>query len=111
MTKLKLSNVEDEKPVRITITLSAALHRDLIAYAEILARDSGKPVEPEKLIAPMLEDSSQAIGVSDAAKKALELQLQCTHGRGPRLRADVAVDLRARPAAVAREPVSRVSLQ
>jgi hypothetical protein len=27
----------------------------LVAYAEILARDSGKAIEPEKLIAPMLE--------------------------------------------------------
>lgn len=55
MTKLKLSSVEDEKPVKVTVTLSAALHRNLIAYAEILARDSGKAVEPEKLIVPMLE--------------------------------------------------------
>lgn len=55
MTKLKLSGVEDEKPVKVTVTLSAALHRNLVAYAEILARDSGKAIEPEKLIAPMLE--------------------------------------------------------
>lgn len=55
MAKLKLSSVEDEKPVKVTVMLSAALHRNLIAYAEILARDSGKAVEPEKLIAPMLE--------------------------------------------------------
>jgi hypothetical protein len=55
MTKLKLSAVEDEKPVKVTVTLSAALHRNLVAYAEILARGSGKTVEPEKLIAPMLE--------------------------------------------------------
>jgi hypothetical protein len=55
VTKLKLSSVEDEKPVKVTVTLSAALHRNLIAYAEILARESGKTVEPEKLIAPMLE--------------------------------------------------------
>ncbi|MGJ0510315.1 MAG: DUF2274 domain-containing protein [Methylocystis sp.] len=55
MTKLKLSSVEDEKPVKVTVTLSAALHRNLVAYAEILASDSGKAIEPEKLIAPMLE--------------------------------------------------------
>ena len=40
MTKLKLSAVEDEKPVKVTVTLSAALHRNLVAYAEILARNS-----------------------------------------------------------------------
>jgi hypothetical protein len=55
MTKLKLSTVEDEKPVKVTVTLPAALHRNLIAYAEILASDSRKAIEPEKLIAPMLE--------------------------------------------------------
>lgn len=55
MIKLKLSSVDDEKPVKLTIMLPAALHRDLVAYAEILARESGKAVEPAKLIAPMLE--------------------------------------------------------
>jgi len=55
MTKLKLSTVEDEKPVKVTVLLSAVLHRNLVVYAEILARDSGKAIEPEKLIAPMLE--------------------------------------------------------
>lgn len=55
MTKLKLSAVEDEKPVKVTVTLSAALHRNLIVYAEILARETGKLVEPTKLVAPMLE--------------------------------------------------------
>lgn len=55
MTKLKLSKIEDEKPVKITVTLSATLHRNLVAYAEILARDSGKAVEPAILIPPTLE--------------------------------------------------------
>lgn len=55
MTKLKLTSIDDEKPVRLAVTLPAALHRDLAAYAEILARESGKTVEPAKLIAPMLE--------------------------------------------------------
>jgi hypothetical protein len=55
MTKLKLASVQDHKPVRLFIALPAALHRDLVAYAEIMSRESGKPVEPAKLIAPMLE--------------------------------------------------------
>ncbi len=55
MTKLKLAAVEDDKPVKLTLALPAALHRDLIAYAEIMSRESGKAVEPAKLIAPMLE--------------------------------------------------------
>lgn len=55
MTKLKLVQVQDDKPVRLSITLPAALHRDLIAYAELMSQESGKTVEPSKLIAPMLE--------------------------------------------------------
>ena len=38
-----------------SVVLPAALHRDLVAYAEIMSRKSGKPIEPSKLIAPMLE--------------------------------------------------------
>ncbi len=55
MTKLKLAGIDDDKPVKLTVTLSAALHRNLVAYAEILAKETGKPVEANKLIAPMLE--------------------------------------------------------
>jgi hypothetical protein len=55
MTKLKLGAVDDDKPVRLTVALPAALHRDLVAYAAILSRESGKAVEPAKLIAPMVE--------------------------------------------------------
>jgi hypothetical protein len=55
MTKLKLAEIEDDTPVKLTITLPAALHRDLSEYAAILANDSGKSIEPTKLIAPMLE--------------------------------------------------------
>ncbi len=55
MTKLKLASIDDDKPVKLTVTLPAALHRKLAAYAELLAKETGKPVEPGKLIAPMLE--------------------------------------------------------
>lgn len=55
MAKLKLGALEDNKPVKLSVELSAALHRDLIAYAEILGRESGKAVEPAKLVAPMIE--------------------------------------------------------
>lgn len=46
---------DDDKPVKLTVTLSAALHRNLVAYAEVLAKEVGKPVEAPKLIAPTLE--------------------------------------------------------
>ncbi|TPJ18932.1 DUF2274 domain-containing protein [Mesorhizobium sp. B2-7-3] len=56
MTKLKLGAIADDKPVKISIDLPAAIHRDLIAYAEVLGRETGQPVgEPAKLIAPMIE--------------------------------------------------------
>ena len=54
MAKLKLSAVLDDKPVRLTIDLPADTHRMLVAYAEALARESGQPVEPNRLVAPML---------------------------------------------------------
>lgn len=55
MAKLKIALLPDDKPVKIAVELPAALHRDLIAYAEILARESGHPVsDPAKLIVPML---------------------------------------------------------
>ncbi len=55
MMKLKLASLQDEKPVKLSVVLPAALHRDLVAYAEIMSRESGKPIDPSKLIAPMLE--------------------------------------------------------
>ncbi|GAB1715019.1 MAG: hypothetical protein NTAFB05_00610 [Nitrobacter sp.] len=57
MTKLRLSALLDDKPVKITVELPAAVHRDLVAYAEILARTSGEatPPDPAKLVAPMLQ--------------------------------------------------------
>ena len=53
MPKLKLSAIEDDKPVRIALELPAALHRDLVAYGQILGGTT--PIDPVKLIGPMLE--------------------------------------------------------
>lgn len=56
MTKLKLGPIADDKPVKVTLELPAPLHRDLVAYAEILARETGQPApNPVKLVVPMLE--------------------------------------------------------
>lgn len=56
MAKLKLGPLADDKPVKITLELPANLHRDLIAYAEILGRETGRPpTDPVRLIVPMLE--------------------------------------------------------
>jgi hypothetical protein len=53
-TKLKLTAVPDDRPVKLTVEVPAAVHRDLVAYAEVLARQTSQKVEPAKLIAPML---------------------------------------------------------
>jgi hypothetical protein len=55
MAKLKLGAIAEDKSVKLTVELPAAVHRDLLAYAEVLARETGQGVaEPTKPIAPML---------------------------------------------------------
>jgi hypothetical protein len=56
VSKLKLGAIADDKPIKVTVELPAPLHRDLIAYAEILAGETGQPpADPAKLIAPMVQ--------------------------------------------------------
>lgn len=55
VTKLKIATLPNDKPVKMTIELPAPVHLDLLAYAEILARETGQPFnDPIKLVAPML---------------------------------------------------------
>ncbi|HVI53398.1 MAG TPA: DUF2274 domain-containing protein [Candidatus Sulfotelmatobacter sp.] len=56
MTKLKLSAIPDDKAMKLTIELPAAVYRDLTAYAEVIGRESGQAApEPVKLIVPMIQ--------------------------------------------------------
>lgn len=56
MTKLKLGAIPDDKPVKVTVELPAALHRDLVAYADVLSRETDQAVnDPARLIVPMLQ--------------------------------------------------------
>ena len=56
MAKLKLGPIADDKPVKVTMELPAGLHRDLVAYAEVLSRESGQQVgDAVRLIVPMLQ--------------------------------------------------------
>lgn len=56
MATLKLTSIPDDKPVKLTIELSAALYRDLTAYAEAIARGNGQTApDPARLIAPMIQ--------------------------------------------------------
>ena len=56
MTRLKPSDITDEKTVRLSIEIPARLHRRLVEYAIVLnggvSRDAPKPGD---LVAPMLE--------------------------------------------------------
>jgi hypothetical protein len=55
---LKLGPLADEKPVKLSVEIPAALFRDLVAYGEILGRadgSSGGAVEPARLVVPMLQ--------------------------------------------------------
>ncbi len=55
MVKLKLGTIPDDKPVKLSLELPAAIHRDLVAYGNALGREIGQgTVDPAKLIGPML---------------------------------------------------------
>lgn len=56
MTRLKMADLTDEKPVRLTLDVPARLHRTLAAYA--VAVNGGDPKGAptiERLVPPMLE--------------------------------------------------------
>jgi hypothetical protein len=56
MAKLKLGALDDDKSVKVSLEVPAAVHRNLVAYAEVLASETGRPVgDPVKLIVPMVE--------------------------------------------------------
>jgi hypothetical protein len=74
MAKLKLGAIRDEKPVKVSVELPAALHRDLLAYADILGRETGQPIgDPVKLIAPMLERFISADREFARARRSISL--------------------------------------
>jgi hypothetical protein len=56
MTRLKLSDITDETPVKLTIEISARLHGELQQYGLVLngGVQDGAP-QPSAIIAPMIE--------------------------------------------------------
>lgn len=54
MSKLRLGAILDEKSVKLAIDLPAAIHRDLVIYAEVLSRETGQEIDVAKLVGPML---------------------------------------------------------
>jgi hypothetical protein len=76
MTKLKLGPLVDEKPVKIGLELPASVHRDLLAYADVLGRSTGHAVaDPVKLIAPMIERFMATDRVFAKARRAAASQV------------------------------------
>lgn len=80
MTKLKLGAIPDDKPVKITLDLPADVHRDLVAYAEALARETSQTHEPAKLIVPML---ARLMATDRAFAKQRRLQRRSSRERAP----------------------------
>ena len=56
MNRLKLRPLEDEAPIKMTIEVPPATHRNLVAYAQAhAAQTGGKAAEPVRLVVPMLD--------------------------------------------------------
>jgi hypothetical protein len=55
MPNLRLGAIADDRPVRVTVQLSASVHRMLVAYAELHAKHTGQAVAIDKLIPAILE--------------------------------------------------------
>jgi hypothetical protein len=62
MAKLKLGAIVDDRPVKLTVELPGRLHRDLLAYAEVLARETGQTIPT-----PSKRGSSSALSVDPDA--------------------------------------------
>lgn len=76
VSKLKLGPLDNDKPVKVTVELPAPVHRDLQAYATVLARETGQPVDDvTKLIAPMLARFMASDRAFAKAKKQSGLNL------------------------------------
>lgn len=79
MTKLKLSVIPDDRPVKLTVELPADTHRDLLAYADVMAREMGQPApDPVKLVPPMLQ---RFMATDRAFAKARKTLLQSSQSR------------------------------
>ena len=77
MAKLKLGAIAEDKPAKVTHELPASVHRDLVAYAEALARQSGQSIgDPVKLIAPMLARFMATDRAFATARRALQFPKQ-----------------------------------
>ena len=76
MTRLKLADLADEKPVRVTVELSARLHRELVAYAVAINGGEAKGAPTvERIVPPMLERFVSSDREFAKARKASQRRL------------------------------------
>ncbi len=79
--KLKLSSVPNNKPVKLSVELPPDVHRDLLDYAAVMARETEQAApEPAKLIAPMLQ---RFMATDRAFTKARKTLCQPSRPRAP----------------------------
>ena len=81
MSKLKIGTILDDRPVKLAVELPAQVNRDLVAYAELLGRETGQTIEPAKLVAPMLTrfmSTDRAFARSRRAKREPDQRIRAS---------------------------------
>ena len=81
MSKLKLGAILDEKPVKLTVDLPAAIHRDLIVYADTLGRETRQTIDPARLVGPMLARFMSADRAFAKARRSAKVAAQKVDAR------------------------------
>jgi len=76
MPSLKLGAIPEDKPVRMTITLPAALARDLEAYAQAWSKETSRTLGARHLVPHMLDAFIRSDKGFAAAKRTVELRRQ-----------------------------------
>ncbi|GBQ20961.1 hypothetical protein AA12717_0726 [Gluconacetobacter sacchari DSM 12717] len=58
MDKLRITEIPDHRPIRVTVAFPAEIHRDLVLYAQFLAEEQGaargNSANPARLVPVMV---------------------------------------------------------
>ncbi len=60
MAKLKLGPQHDDKPVKVSADLPAETHRNLLAYAQALEKETGQTISDVTRLIPVMLDRFMA---------------------------------------------------
>ncbi|MFT9458170.1 MAG: DUF2274 domain-containing protein [Acetobacter orientalis] len=55
MNTLRITEISNEKPVRVTVEMPASVYRNLSSYAQAVNTIQGHEITPQQLICPMIE--------------------------------------------------------